>query len=132
LIEGVLTYSNAGHPPPLLLYADGSIDRLDKGGTIIGLDGIMPFEQEKRTLKKGDRIVLYSDGVTELQDSEGNLFGIDRFTDLLKAHSHEALGSFAATIQRTLIEYCGCDELQDDMSLLAVEITGQSTGSAFG
>jgi sigma-B regulation protein RsbU (phosphoserine phosphatase) len=132
LLEGVLTYSNAGHPPPLLVHADGSIDRLDKGGTIIGLEGIIPFEQEKRILKQGDRIILYSDGVTELSDSVGNLFGMDRLINLLKVHRNEPLGSLADTIQRTLIEYSGSDELQDDMSLLAIEITGLSTGPAFG
>ena len=96
------------------------------------MEGIIPFEQEKRILKQGDRIILYSDGVTELSDSVGNLFGMDRLINLLKVHRNEPLGSLADTIQRTLIEYSGSDELQDDMSLLAIEITGLPTGSAFG
>ena len=130
--EGVLTYSNAGHPQPLLVHRDGSIDFLDKGGTIIGLDGIIPFEQEKKPLKTGDRIILYSDGVTELQDSDGMLFGMERLIDLLRLGKEQPLVSLVESIQHCLIEYSGYDELQDDMSLLAIEVTGLPTGSAFG
>ncbi len=122
--EGVLTYSNAGHPKPLLVHRDGSIEFLDKGGTIIGLDGIIPFEQEKKSLKKGDRIVLYSDGVTELQDSKGMLFGMERLIDLLRLHREQPLVSLVESVQHCLIEYSDSDELQDDMSLLAIEIKG--------
>ncbi len=119
---GLLTYSNAAHPHPLLIHSDGTIDFLDKGGTIIGLDGIIPFEQEKRPLKKGDRIILYSDGVTELQDADGMLFGMDRLIDLLNLHRREPLSSIVESIESALIEYCGSCEPQDDMSILAIEI----------
>ena len=87
-------------------------------------EGIIPFEQEKKSLKKGDRIVLYSDGVTELQDSKGMLFGMERLIDLLRLHREQPLVSLVESVQHCLIEYSDSDELQDDMSLLAIEIKG--------
>jgi sigma-B regulation protein RsbU (phosphoserine phosphatase) len=47
VVRGRVVYSNAGHPAPLLLHGDGRLDSLDKGGTIIGLNGLVPFEQEQ-------------------------------------------------------------------------------------
>ena len=62
--DGTAHYSSAGHPPPLLVGADGGFARLDKGGPIIGQGSGLPFEEGRQPLKPGDRIILTTDGVT--------------------------------------------------------------------
>ncbi len=63
--ESKLLSCNAGHPAPLLLRSDGRIESLDRGGAIVGIGGIIPFEEERNTLARGDKIVFYTDGLTE-------------------------------------------------------------------
>jgi phosphoserine phosphatase RsbU/P len=120
--QGLLTYSNAGHPRPILLSSDGTMDFLDKGGTIIGLGGVIPFEQEERCLQKGDKIILYSDGVTELADVRGELFGMERLCQLVRAARHQPIASILDTIHQSLMEFVDPLEPQDDLSLFGIEI----------
>jgi sigma-B regulation protein RsbU (phosphoserine phosphatase) len=67
----------AAHPPPLLLHRDGGLELLNKGGTIIGLNGVIPFEQEERQLHPGDKVIFYTDGVVEYLNQE-EPFGTER------------------------------------------------------
>lgn len=122
--QGLLTYSNAGHPQPILLHPDGSMDFLDKGGTIIGMGGIIPFEQEERYLEEGDKIILYSDGVTELEDENNNQFGMERLRGLLNDSRKQSIATLLDTIHLSLMEYVGPVGPQDDLSLFGIEITG--------
>ena len=58
-----MTLSNAGHLPPLIRHADGSVERLEaQGGSPLGILAGMQFGQEARRLVAGDTIVLYTDG----------------------------------------------------------------------
>jgi sigma-B regulation protein RsbU (phosphoserine phosphatase) len=122
--QGLLTYSNAGHQQPILLHPDGSMDFLDKGGTIIGMGGIIPFEQEERYLEEGDKIILYSDGVTELEDANNNQFGMERLRGLLNDSRKQSIATLLDTIHLSLMEYVGPVGPQDDLSLFGIEITG--------
>jgi sigma-B regulation protein RsbU (phosphoserine phosphatase) len=63
--EATLTYANAGHYPPILVRADGTIERLATGGAVLGVfpDGV--YEQGQVAIQSGDRLVLYTDGITE-------------------------------------------------------------------
>lgn len=67
--DGSFVICNAGHMPALVLRRDGRIEKLKRGGTVIGLGGILPFEQQNETLYKGDRLLLYTDGVTDFMNS---------------------------------------------------------------
>lgn len=120
--QGLLTYSNGGHPPPILLHSDGTIDLLDRGGSIIGLGGIIPFEQGERCLEQGDRIILYSDGVTELADVHRELFGMERLCNLIRAARHQSLESMLDSIHQSLMEFVHPLEPQDDLSLFGIEM----------
>ena len=73
-----LTYSNAGHNYPVLFRRDGTLETLEKGGTVVGiLDGAR-FEQETVALQPGDRVVMFTDGVSEAANAAGEMYGEER------------------------------------------------------
>jgi phosphoserine phosphatase RsbU/P len=81
-----LRYANCGHPPPVLLASDGSIERLLPTGPVIGL-----FEQWSGTthevgLSRHDTLVMFTDGVVEAFNAQDEEFGEERLVDLLREH----------------------------------------------
>lgn len=121
--SNLLTYSNAGHPMPLVVHQDGSIDALEEGGTIIGLGGIVPFEQGQILLKTGDKLVLFSDGLTEFENESGDCYGMDRLKKTIVEHHREPVVQLLESVQNSLSDFAGAIRPQDDMSLLGLEIT---------
>jgi len=122
-VRGVLTYSNAGHPEPILLHPDGGIELMDKGGTIIGIGGILPFEEDQKVLQRGDKIILYSDGVTELQNPDGDLFGADRLRSLVRDARDRPIDNLLDLIHSALSEFRDTCQPQDDITLLGIEFS---------
>ena len=115
---GRLHYVNAGHNPPLLVRADGSVETLTEGGMVLGLMESVPYEEGRAELRTGDTLMVFSDGLTETLDPQGEEFGDKGLTDLvvheharsaidLQARVFEALDGFAkgakAGDDRTLI-----------------------------
>jgi sigma-B regulation protein RsbU (phosphoserine phosphatase) len=83
--EGTLTYANAGHYPPILVRAEGVVERLGVGGAVLGVFPTGSYEQGRVAIRSGDRLVLYTDGITEANggpDSDEEEFGEDRLIDL--------------------------------------------------
>jgi sigma-B regulation protein RsbU (phosphoserine phosphatase) len=101
------------------------MDFLDKGGTIIGLGGMTPFEQEEIYLHQRDKIILYSDGVTELENVNGAPFGIDRLRDLMLYHVDQPIETLLNTVYLSLMEYAGAERPKDDISMLGIEFYGE-------
>src|SRR6202012_1801490 len=67
---GELVYSSAGHPPPILVHADGTIRTLDDGRTIpVGLRPDRPRPEAHVTVPAGATLLLYTDGLVERRDS---------------------------------------------------------------
>ncbi|MFH0778284.1 MAG: SpoIIE family protein phosphatase, partial [Candidatus Eisenbacteria bacterium] len=62
----VLTFSNAGHNPPILLRSGGGMELLSEGGTILGILPDSAYEERPISLGSGDVLALYTDGVVEL------------------------------------------------------------------
>lgn len=118
--SGRLTYCSAGHPPPMLLHADGSHQRLSTGGGLIGLAETGPFEQGEVVLQQGDRLYLFSDGMIDQSDMSGERFGDDRLLAVLGAdgRSLEACSQGAVEALRS---FAGGQKAQDDVSLLGIE-----------
>ena len=83
----IFKYVNAGHNPPILVHADGSLELLEKGGMILGImnSGISYAEGEV-TLKKDDLLVLFTDGVNESMNSDNIEFGDERLCSLVTQH----------------------------------------------
>ena len=123
--RGTLTYTNAGHPAPLLVRADGSCERLDKGGPVLGvLDGAR-YESHVLPLGPGDRLVLYTDGVVEAACAakpEREL-GEER----LKAGVQERRGLNESEAARAVlvlaVDFAGGGPLADDATVVVVDVS---------
>ncbi len=91
--ERKLTYSNGGHLPPIILGEDGSVRRLEQGGTVIGLFDRRNYEESTVALRRGELFLAFSDGVTEPENDFGE-FGEQRLIDLVWEHRDQPLAPY--------------------------------------
>ncbi len=124
LKSGKLVYCNAGHVPALLLRPDGTIQRLDVGGPLIGLDGALPFDEGEVFLTGGDRLLLYTDGITEYRNNAEEQYGIDRLQYSMKKHAEKPLEDWLKQLFQDLMVFGQRRPVQDDVSLLGLEWLG--------
>jgi phosphoserine phosphatase RsbU/P len=117
---GMLRYSNAAHPHPILIRVDGSLEALDKGGTIIGLGGSSTFEEEEKQLQPGDKLILFTDGLTECENDQGEGYGEHRFRSLLQELRHEPVGRVLDGVIDSLTTFTKSATPKDDISLLGI------------
>jgi sigma-B regulation protein RsbU (phosphoserine phosphatase) len=112
-----LTYSNAGHLPPLVLSRDGKVRRLDRGGTVVGLMDGMRYEEDRIQMHPGDILVAYSDGVTEPENDFGD-FGEERMMEVVARYRDQSLGIVSAQVMAALDAWIGAEEQPDDITLV--------------
>ena len=112
-----LTYSNAGHLPPLVLRPDGSVKRLDVGGTVIGLFENIGYEEASIVLEPRDIFIAYSDGMTEPENEFGE-FGEERLIDIIYANRNLPLARISELAIAAVKDWIGASEQPDDMTLV--------------
>jgi serine phosphatase RsbU (regulator of sigma subunit) len=112
-----LLYSNCGHNPPVLLRADGTVERLTATATVLGL-----FEEwhcliQETSLHSGDLLAIFSDGVTEAMNRSGEEFGEARFIASLNEFRSLTLASLLTKLVGVVQEFT--DSIQsDDLTLV--------------
>jgi sigma-B regulation protein RsbU (phosphoserine phosphatase) len=119
--RGAVTYTNAGHPPPLLLRADGTVHRLDQGGPVLGMIENAGYQEGAIPLRPGDRLVLYTDGVVEAEGRRGEL-GEKRLRAALRAMSGLAAPEAARAVLDRAVEFADGGPLQDDATVVIVDV----------
>ena len=118
-----LTYSNAGHVPPLLSRCSGATcQKLDAEGLILGIKKGVSFEEKRLQMEKGDLLFLYTDGVTESRNSEGELFGLDRLCDLISARHAEPPQAIIDAVLEDVSAFTGTSALEDDVTMIAMKV----------
>jgi sigma-B regulation protein RsbU (phosphoserine phosphatase) len=115
--SAMLTYSNAGQLPPLVLRRDGSVTRLDKGGTVVGLMDGMHYEEGRLQMQSGDVLVCYSDGVTEPENDFGE-FGEERLMEVVRRYRDLPLYEVSSQVMQALDAWIGAEEQPDDITLV--------------
>ena len=126
--RGRFRYSAAGHPPPLLVRADGAVDRLEAGGTIIGLGHLVPYEEAAVALLAGDRVFFYTDGLTELVNGAGEMYGEERLCGTMRASRRESLEVACDHVLAAAVGFGQDQPREDDVTLLAIEFRGAGGG----
>jgi len=112
-----LSYSNAGHLPPIILGRDGSIRRLEQGGTVVGLFPGVEYEEGRISLRSGDIVIGYSDGITEPENDFGE-FGEARLIETVARYRDQPLHVISAQVMLALDAWIGAAEQPDDITLV--------------
>jgi len=112
-----LTYSNGGHLPPILIGKDGTVRRLEAGGTVVGLFDGMTYEEDSVVMVPGEVFLAYSDGVTEPENDFGE-FGEQRLIELVRENRNLPLPQISQIVTMAVDDWIGDNEQPDDVTLV--------------
>lgn len=117
-----LHYVNAGHNPPYLLRSDGSLEKLEVGGMILGImKALIPYEEGHVQFQSGDTVVMYTDGITEAMSSEGKEYSEERLERLLQTHCSDRPTVLMARIQEEIREFTKGALQSDDITMVILK-----------
>ena len=128
LQSGHLSFTNAGHNPPLLV-GDGVVNTLSCDANIPV--GVMPgfaFTEQHLQLHTGDSIFLYTDGLNEAENSRQQLFGIERVQQVLRSAANQPQRLVDAMIASVKL-FVDEAEQSDDLTMLVFKYTLNTTES---
>jgi sigma-B regulation protein RsbU (phosphoserine phosphatase) len=114
---GVMTYTNAGHLPPMLVRG-GEVSRLEVTGTIIGAFPFSRYEESILPLAPGDLLVCFTDGITEPENEYGEMFGEERLIELILRHARGEGEELIEAVMDAVCHWTASPELYDDMTML--------------
>lgn len=118
-----LVISRGGHPAPLILRADESIEKVEVPGKVLGVFEDPGFEERVVQLRPADAAVFYTDGLTEARTPDGTLFGEDRLLDLLRSCSKDDADEIAECLKNAIHDFE--DGMpRDDLAVLVLKVPG--------
>jgi len=112
-----LSYTNAGHLPPLYI-SGGHVERLETGGMVVGLFNEVPFAQGTIDIDPGGLLIAYSDGLIEPENVYGEEFGTDRLIEVAVENQNASPTVIAEAMMRAAEEWSGSPEQADDMTVV--------------
>jgi serine phosphatase RsbU (regulator of sigma subunit) len=118
-VTGTLTYSNAGHPPPFLVSgATGAIERLERGGLVLGVVSDITYESGTARLDPGAVLILYTDGLTDARTPDGVLFDEAGVRALIGDGRPLGAIDVHAAILAAVAAHLGGTPLSDDVTIV--------------
>jgi sigma-B regulation protein RsbU (phosphoserine phosphatase) len=115
--DRVLTYTNAGHLPPILIRK-GEPTMLEVTGTVVGAFQASKYEEQKISLESGDLLVCYTDGITEPENEYGEEFGTDRLVEAMVRNAKLDPPEMITRVMDAVRAWTSAPELPDDMTLV--------------
>ncbi len=114
-----VTLSNAGHMPPIIRRASGTIERFDEelSGPPICVTDDYPYEAQTCKLGPGDLILITTDGVDEAMNPEGELYGIERVLECVKKGPAQAEQLGKLLLEDVRRHARGCPQ-SDDITIM--------------
>jgi sigma-B regulation protein RsbU (phosphoserine phosphatase) len=120
-VTGNLVFINAGHNPPLIAHATGTMEQLAAGGVPLGIMADFAFREGRTQLHPGDVLVIYSDGVTETQNASGEEFGPMRLYDVVSRNLDASAAGIRDRIESALTKFAQGMDAEDDITLVIVK-----------
>ncbi len=129
-VYSVFSWINCGHPPPLVVRVDDTIEQLATEPTLaLGRsDGERRFVRRQRRLEEGERLILHSDGITDRRTREGQ-FGIDGIEQAIRRAESRSATAMARAIQEAVMR-ASEDPLEDDAVTIVLAPTSDRSRTA--
>jgi sigma-B regulation protein RsbU (phosphoserine phosphatase) len=121
--DGTMEYVNAGHLPPLIRRADGTLGRLEGSGVALGMFDRTTYEAHRVQVAPGDVLVLFSDGITEAEDPAGRAFeeaGLEHIVGQWAQRDEASPDVLGRAIISAVETYAGDSRLADDLTVLVL------------
>jgi sigma-B regulation protein RsbU (phosphoserine phosphatase) len=116
-----LTYTNAGHDPPIIISSEGKINRLETGGTVLGFMPDYDYKEENIPFREGDVLVINSDGVTDSINNKDQEFGHDRLEETIKSGRDKSAKEINLHILNAVKSFTGDVPQFDDTTLVVIK-----------
>ncbi len=116
-----LTYTNAGHNPPILLKQNGELHFIDRGSIPLGMFKDTRYHEYYLTTEPGDVLMLYTDGVTEAQNLAGEEFGRERLALAVKANRKLGARELIAAVHTEVLEWTEGHGATDDVTFFVIK-----------
>lgn len=121
---GTLTSCSAGHNPAVLLRANGSMERPDRGGLVLGAFDTARYEEEAIALGTGDTLVLFSDGVTDAENPVGDQYGEERLLEALAGSDRRSPDEILDRVLASVRAFAAEQPPADDVTVLVIRYGG--------
>jgi len=113
----MLTYTNAGHLAPFFV-TEGRVQKLDEGGTVVGLFEECVYTQGNLRVEPGSVLVAFSDGLTEPENVYGEEFGLERLKDEILRQQTSSPQRLAEDLIAASEQWAGTAEQADDITVV--------------
>jgi sigma-B regulation protein RsbU (phosphoserine phosphatase) len=122
---GQITFTNAGHNPPLIKRAAGSVDEVSElHGPLVGIKEGWEYGESKLDLAAGDVLLVFTDGVTEALDKEGNLYSDARLLEMVQNIDDITADSVLGAVQDSVEKFALGAEQSDDITMISLQYNG--------
>lgn len=130
--NGELRFLNAGHNPPLIVHASGTMEQLAAGGLPLGIMAEADFREGCTTLNAGDVLVIYSDGVSEAVSPSGEEFGPTRLYEAVARNLDASAAGIRDRIESALTKFAQGTPAGDDITMVIVKRLAEASAVAAG
>jgi sigma-B regulation protein RsbU (phosphoserine phosphatase) len=114
-------YTNAGHNAPILVRADGTIERLTTGGMMVGAFEWAEYEEAGASLAAGDLLLIFSDGISEAENESGEEYGDQKLAQFAVQHRTLSADKLRDAVFAEVDAWAGARERGDDQTLVIVK-----------
>ncbi len=130
--SGGLAFLNAGHNPPLIVHASGTVEHLASGGLPLGIIPNAEYREGRTQLHPGDVLVIYSDGVSEAVSPEGEEFGAARLYEVVANNLAASAAGIRDRIEAALTKFARGTPAADDITLVIVKRNAEGASRTTG
>ncbi|HVD78231.1 MAG TPA: PP2C family protein-serine/threonine phosphatase [Vicinamibacteria bacterium] len=122
LETGTVDYVNAGHHYPFVVRADGTVEELREGGTLLGLVEESSYLSGRVAVRAEDMLVFYTDGVTDRGSREGEMYGAERLKEAAARNRKDPARIGLYSILGEVQGWSGGLPAEDDATLVVAKV----------